>query len=127
MLPGVDGLAVALALGAVLVFPFGASEASAVFGEPVLLIGVSAVALLSSIIPYGVELVALRSIPTRVFGVLMSLEPAAAAISGWIILGQRLGPTELTALVMVSAASVGVTLASRPSERPDAPAPGPLG
>ncbi len=127
VLPGVDGLAVAFALGAVLVLPFGASEASAVLDDPSLLIGASVVALLSSIIPYGLELVALRRMLTRVFGVLMSLEPAAAAISGWIILDQRLGPTELAALVLVSLASVGITVSSRPSEDPEDQAVGPIG
>jgi inner membrane transporter RhtA len=127
VLPGVDGLAVALVFGAVLVAPFGTSEALAIAGEPQLLVGVLGVALLSSVIPYGLELHALRRIPTRVFGVLMSLEPAAAAISGWVILGQRLGATEITALVMVSVASVGVTLTGRPSERPEEPAVGPIG
>jgi inner membrane transporter RhtA len=127
VLPGVDGLAVAFALGAVLVLPFGASQASAVLDDPSLLIGASVVALLSSIIPYGLELVALRRMLTRVFGVLMSLEPAAAAISGWIILDQRLGPTEVVALVLVSLASVGITLTSRPSEEPEDQAVGPIG
>jgi inner membrane transporter RhtA len=127
VLPGIDGLAVALICGAVIVAPFGTSEALAIAGEPQLLLGVFGVALLSSVIPYGLELHALRRIPTRVFGVLMSLEPAAAAISGWVILGQALGATEITALVMVSVASVGVTLSGRPGERPEEPVVGPIG
>ncbi|HEX5016197.1 MAG TPA: EamA family transporter [Actinomycetes bacterium] len=126
-LPGVDGLAVALAVAAVLVLPLGFSEATAVVDDPALLGGVAAVALMSSIIPYGLELVALRRIPTRVFGVLMSLQPAAAAISGWIILDQRLGPVELTALAMVSLASLGITLASRTEERAEDRGVGPIG
>ena len=65
---------------------------------------------------------ALRTLPTRVFGVLMSLEPAAAAVAGLVVLGQRLGPRELLALVLVSLASVGVTL----GQRGDRPAPQPL-
>jgi inner membrane transporter RhtA len=127
LLPGVDGLAVAFMFGAVLVLPFGAAEASAVLSDPTLLVGASAVAFLSSIVPYGLELVALRRMPTRVFGVLMSLEPAAAAISGWLILGQRLGVTELAALVMVSLASVGITTTSRVPEPPEDRAVGPIG
>jgi len=126
-LPGVDGLAVALAFAAVLVLPFGASEATSIFEQPALLVGVSAVALLSSIIPYGLELSALRRIPTRVFGVLMSLQPGAAAISGWIILDQTLGAVELTALAMVTLASAGITLARRPSDQPEDMVAGPLG
>jgi inner membrane transporter RhtA len=126
LLPGVDGLAVAMAVAAVLVVPFGASEASAVVDQPGLLLVVAVVALMSSIIPYGLELVALRRIPTRVFGVLMSLQPAAAAISGWLILRQQLGPPELAALVMVTLASVGIT-AARPRESRDEPGGGPIG
>jgi inner membrane transporter RhtA len=80
-----------------------------------------AVALLSSVIPYGLELSALRRIPTRVFGVLMSLEPAAAAVAGLAVLDQRLEPSELLALVLVSVASLGVTLGRREGERPVAP------
>ena len=113
VLPGVDGLAVALAIAAILVLPFGAAGATAVFTTPSLLIGAAAVAVLSSVIPYGLELTALRRLPTRVFGVLMSLEPAAAAVAGWIVLDQQLGRREIVALFMVSAASAGITLGRR--------------
>jgi inner membrane transporter RhtA len=71
------------------------------------------VALLSSVISYGLELSALRRIPTQVFGILMSLEPAAAAVAGFAVLGEALGPREVVALVMVSLASGGITLARR--------------
>ena len=113
VLPGVDGLAVALAVAAVLVLPFGASGASEVLHRPGLLLPAFAVAVLSSVLSYGLELSALRRIPTRVFGILMSLEPAGAAISGLVILDQSLGAREVTALVLVSLASAGVTLARR--------------
>jgi inner membrane transporter RhtA len=119
LLPGLDGLAVALAVGALLVLPFGAGDASAVLTAPALLVGGLAVACLSSIVPYGLELIALRRMPTRVFGILMSLEPAAAALAGLVVLGQALGPRELTALLLVSLASAGVTL----GRREDAPLP----
>jgi inner membrane transporter RhtA len=78
-----------------------------------LLIGGFAVAMLSSVISYGLEINALRRIPTRVFGILMSLEPAAAAIAGLLVLHQRLGGPEIVALVLVTVASAGVTLAQR--------------
>jgi inner membrane transporter RhtA len=113
VLPGVDGLAVALVFSALLVLPFGAGQATAALTNPSLLLGVTAVALMSTIIPYGLELTALRRIPTRVFGVLMSLQPAAASISGLVILNQRLGVQELVALGMVTTASAGVTLANK--------------
>jgi inner membrane transporter RhtA len=125
VVPGTSGLAVALSVGALLALPFGASGASAVFDHPALLIGAAGVALLSSVIPYGLEINALRRMPTRVFGILMSLEPAAAAIAGLLVLHQRLGPVELVALVRVTLASAGVTLARRDRRLEPEPEPEP--
>ena len=113
VLPGAGGLAVALAVGSLLVLPFGIGEASAVLDRPSLLLPAAAVALLSSVLSYGLELSALRRMPTRVFGILMSLEPAGAALAGFAVLGQALGAREVVALVLVSLASAGVTLARR--------------
>lgn len=121
VLPGVDGLAVALVFSAVIVLPFGAADALAVVDTPTLLIGVTVVALMSTIIPYGLELTALRRLPTRVFGVLMSLQPAAASLSGLLILNQRLGVQELVALAMVTTASAGVTIANKDATPPKEP------
>ena len=70
------------------------------------------VALLSSVIPYSLETEALRRLPPHVFGVLMSLEPAVAALAGFLVLGQGLGARELVAIGLVIAASVGVTRTS---------------
>jgi len=121
LVPGMDGLAVALLVSALLALPFGAVGASRGLDDPAVLLAGLGVAFLSSIIPYGLELAALRRIPTRVFGILMSLEPAAAALAGLVVLGQRLGPRELVALVLVSAASLGVTLGRREGQPPVAP------
>ena len=82
LVPGMDGLAVALVVSAALALPLGAEGALGAFSDPVVLMAGVAVALLSSVVPYGLELAALRRIPTRVFGILMSLEPAAAALAG---------------------------------------------
>jgi inner membrane transporter RhtA len=111
VLPGTAGLAVALSFAALLVLPLGLSGAAGVVDRPSLLLTACAVALLSSVVPYGLELAALRRIPTRVFGILMSLEPAAAAVAGLVVLGEALGPRELLALLLVSLASAGITLA----------------
>jgi inner membrane transporter RhtA len=120
--PGTEGLAVALVIAAFIALPFGASGVARVLDQPrVLLVGV-VVALFSSIVPYIFELTALRRMPTRVFGVLMSLEPAAAAIAGLVVLDQALHGREITALVLVSVASVGITL----GRRGDQAAPQPL-
>jgi inner membrane transporter RhtA len=121
LLPGVGGLAVALGVATVLVLPFGAAGASGVLDRPALLLPALGVALLSSVLSYGLELTALRRIPTRVFGILMSLEPAAAALAGLVLLDQRLGPVEVTALLLVSLASAGVTLGRREGRVPAQP------
>ncbi|MEV4534580.1 EamA family transporter [Asanoa sp. NPDC049518] len=113
VVPGLSGLAVSFAVGALLVLPFGRADAGDVFGRPGLLPTVVAVAVLSSVVPYALELIALRRLPTRVFGVLMSLQPAAAAIAGLLILDQRLGVVPIAALILVSVASVGVTRRGR--------------
>ena len=112
VLPGTAGLAVALSFATLLVLPFGLPGAAGGLADKPSLIGAAvAVALLSSVVSYGLELAALRRIPTRVFGILMSLEPAAAATSGLVVLGEALGPRELLALLLVSLASAGITLA----------------
>jgi inner membrane transporter RhtA len=120
--PGTEGLAMALVIAALIALPFGAAGVAGVLDQPrILLIGCG-VALFSSIIPYICELAALRRMPTRVFGVLMSLEPGAAAIAGLIVLHQALAARETVALVLVSVASVGITL----GRRGDQAAPQPL-
>jgi inner membrane transporter RhtA len=121
LLPGTGGLAVALIVSTVLVLPFGAAGAAHAFADPRVLLAAAAVAVLSSVVPYGAELAALRRIPTRVFGVLMSLQPAAAAVAGLLVLGQRLGVREVVALVLVSLASAGVTLGRRRQDVPTQP------
>jgi inner membrane transporter RhtA len=122
IVPGTGGLTVSLAVASLIALPFGAHGASAVVHRPVLLLAAAGVALLSSVISYGLEINALRRIPTRVFGILMSLEPAAAAIAGLLLLGQRLPMVGVVALVLVTLASAGVTLARREREREATPA-----
>ncbi len=121
LIPGTDGLAIALVVGALVVLPFGAVGAARTSGEPAVLLTAFVVALLSSVIPFGAELAALRRMPTRVFGVLMSLEPAAGAIAGYVVLDQSLLARQLVALVLVSAASVGVTWGMREGQQPPQP------
>lgn len=109
-LPGMDGLAVAITVAAILILPIGGRDALVVLHRPSLLLPAALVALLSSLICYSFEMAALRRLPTRVFGILMSIEPAAAAVAGLVILGQALTPSQLVALVLVTLASAGVTL-----------------
>ncbi|MEU4424382.1 EamA family transporter [Actinoplanes sp. NPDC024001] len=107
--PGLGGLAVSFAVGALIVLPFGAAGAGEALRRPGLIPGLLAVAVLSSIVPYALELIVLRDLPTRVFGVLMSLQPTAAALAGLLILHQHLGPAAIAALALVTTASLGVT------------------
>jgi inner membrane transporter RhtA len=109
-----SGLAVSMLVAAVVVVPFGAADATAAVSADPRLLGVFAiVALATSAVPYALEMVALRRLPTRVFGVLSSLGPAVAALAGLVVLGERLGLRELVALTFVTAASIGVTATAR--------------
>ena len=105
--PGGTGLALAMLVAAVLLCPVGVADAGADLFVPWILAAGAAVAILSSVIPYSLELEALRRIPPGVFGVLMSLEPAVAALAGFVVLGEELVPRELVAILLVVAASAG--------------------
>lgn len=107
--PGIDGLAVASAVATFLLVPAVlAGDAHTLLRPEILALG-AAVGLLSSVIPYSLELVALRSLRPSVFGILMSLEPAAAALAAIIVLGEFLEPVQWVAMGLVIAASVGAT------------------
>jgi inner membrane transporter RhtA len=111
---GLEGLALASLVAALVPLAPGVLSAGGdLLSAEVLAIG-AAVALLSSVIPYSLETEALRRIPAAVFGVLMSLEPAVAALAGFLVLGQRLGARELVAIALVIAASIGVTRTGPP-------------
>lgn len=106
---GGSGLALALAAGSLALLPVAALGAGrALLNGRVLLLG-AGVGLLSSVIPYSLELEALRRLPTRVFGVLMSAEPAVAAIVGLIFLHQMLHPRAVAAIALVTIAALGAT------------------
>ena len=111
--PGQGGLAVAVAIGALALAPLGAAGAARAVAEPELLLLALGTGVLAAIIPYSLEMSALRRLPPRVFGVLLSLEPAIAALAGWLLLSQRLGGYAVAAVIAVIAASVGSTLSTR--------------
>ncbi len=108
-----DGVSIAMVVAAAMIAPFGLGDALG--ATPAILAAGIGVALLSGVIPYSLELLALRRMGQRVFGVLLSTEPAAAALAGWVVLAQVLTPTQLVGMACVIAASVVVL--SRPSER----------
>jgi inner membrane transporter RhtA len=115
-----SGLAIAMAVGTVLLAPVGIAGAGADLLEPELLAIGFAVAMLSSAIPYTLELNALRQMPARVFGILMSLEPAMAALAGFVILDEGLRLRDAVAIVLVAAASAGASLTSGQGPGPEA-------
>ncbi|MFF9770623.1 DMT family transporter [Streptomyces sp. NPDC014636] len=105
--PQADGLALAMAVAALLFLPIGIASAGTRLLNPTTIALGSAVALLSSVLPYTLELLALRRLPASTFAILMSLEPAIAATAGFLILGQSLSATEAAAIALVIAASIG--------------------
>ena len=118
---GASGLALALTVGTIALLPFGVLSG----GRNLLDAGVLArgcvVALLSSAVPYSLELFALRRMRASVFGVLMSLEPAMAALSGLLFLGQHLRAREWAAVGCVMVASIGATRRAARDELPVEP------
>ena len=112
---GLDGLAVASLLATLLLTPFALGTGGDDLLDPRVLVVGAAVGVLSSVIPYSCELVALRSLSPGVFGILMSLEPAAAALAGILVLGELLGPAQYVAIGLVVAASVGATRSGQPA------------
>jgi inner membrane transporter RhtA len=115
-LPGLGGLALALSVGAILVTPYGIVSGGTALLHPAVLGRGAAIAVLSSAFPYSLELAALRRMRAAVFGVLMSLEPAMAALSGVLFLHQHLQWREWLAIVAVVVASVGATAKARVDE-----------
>ena len=107
--PGFDGLALASVVATALLTPFAIGTGGSDLLDPRILVLGAAVGLLSSVVPYSCELVALRSLRPSVFSVLMSLEPAAAALAGIVVLGELLSAEQWVALVCVVIASVGAT------------------
>nr|WP_234371951.1 MULTISPECIES: EamA family transporter [unclassified Streptomyces] len=105
--PQADGLALAMTVAALLSLPLGVVSAGGALLDPVTLGLGAAVALMSSVLPYTLELLALRKLPASGFAVMMSLEPAAAATAGFLVLHQALGWAEVLAIGLVVVASVG--------------------
>jgi inner membrane transporter RhtA len=119
--PDTSGLALAMCVATIVSLPIGIAEGGSQLVAPHSLVLGASVGILSSAIPYSFELEALRRIATNVFGVLMSLEPAFAALAGLVVIGQALSARELIGIALVVAASAGASLAAR-RKQPLAPA-----
>ena len=111
-----DGLAIAMAIGALASAPFGIASAGAVLLRPEVLLLGAAVALLSSTMPYGLDLLALRYLHHSTFAILTSLAPAIAAIAGLVLLGQTFGWVGAIAVGLVICASIGAVWSARGRE-----------
>jgi inner membrane transporter RhtA len=98
-----EGLAIAMVVATVITLPFGLPTVGS--WTPDVLVKGLAIALLSSVLPYSLELVALRRMTAKVFGIMLSLEPAVAAVAGLVILAQRLSPLQLLGMLLVVVAS----------------------
>ena len=137
LVPGASGLAVAMLVGAVFIAPVAAIVPAPqplwnAAQDPMLLLMSFGTAMFASVIPYSAELMALRNLPQQVFSVLMSMEPAIAAIAGWALLNQETGSVRWLAICLLMTASVGITLTTtqggspKPKDDGEDPVPVPL-
>ena len=115
--PGGAGLALAMLVATVPLAPVGIASGGGELLVPWILLVGAAVGVLSSAIPYTLELEALRRLPVGVFGVLMSLEPGVAALAGFVVLGEELATRELAAILLVVAASAGAAYGANVAPR----------
>jgi len=113
VLPGNTAVAIGMLFAAAAVLPFGLAGGKLATLTPQLLGLGAALALLSSALPFTLEMQALKRLPTRTFSILMSVEPAAAALCGWLFLGEHLSAAQWLAVLLVMAASAGATLTAR--------------
>lgn len=110
-------VAIGSLIAAIIFVPVGMAQATeSIWQWSVMPIGL-AVAILSTALPYSLEMIALTRLPTRIFGTLMSMEPALAALSGMVFLGETLTFTQTLALCSIIAASMGSTLTMRPEPK----------
>jgi inner membrane transporter RhtA len=115
--------ALAASIAAVLVLPFGVAQAGTSLLSPALLPMALLVALLSTVIPFSLELYALPLLPARTFATFTSLEPAFGVLSGWVLLGQHLAASQIAgvAVVITAAAGAAWSTSARPADIADAP------
>ncbi len=117
-----DGLAIAMSVGALAIAPLGILTAGIALLKPIDLALGLAVAVLSSAVPYGLELISLRRLPAATFSILLSLAPAIAALAGFVVLRQDLEPLESFGIGCVVVASAGAVIAAARGNRTSAEA-----
>lgn len=106
---GIQMTAIGVAIAAACALPFGLAQAGASLFTPSILHFAVAVAILSTALPYSLEMVGLSRLPTKTFGTLMSLEPAFGALAGLVFLNEQLAPAQWLAIGAIISASVGTT------------------
>jgi len=119
---GGQTVAIGTVIGSLVIVPIGIAHSGAALLSPAIMPAAIAVALLSTALPYSLEMYALTRLPTRTFGVLMSGDPALGALSGLVFLGERLSLVQWAAIVSIVAASAGSAYTSRgtpPTRLPD--------
>jgi inner membrane transporter RhtA len=118
IMPGISGLTVAMTMAAIAVMPMGLLSAGTAWFNPLTMLMGAGVAVAASSIPYGMEMVALKRLPTEAFSIMMSLTPAIAALSGLLFLNQRLTIPQWVGVAAVIIASAGaiMTTQSTPTE-----------
>ncbi|MFV3130768.1 EamA family transporter [Niveispirillum sp. KHB5.9] len=112
-IPGMKGLALALLFATLFTLPVGLPVAGPYFASPEMVAKVVAVSMLSTLLPYALEFVALRHVSTALFGIMMALEPALSAVVGLLLLGEVLSLSAVAAIALICAAAVGSSLARR--------------
>ena len=115
VLPGPTAVAAGMLVATLLVLPFGLADGRLGALTPGVLAAGAALALLSSALPFSLEMQALKQLPARTFSILMSLEPVAAALCGLLFLHERLTPAQWLAVGLIVLASAGTTLTARPT------------
>lgn len=122
VVPAGTATAIGMVIACCVVLPVGIAQSGAALLTPHILPIAVGIALLSSAIPYSLEMLALKRLPAQTFSILMSGEPACAALSGFLILGERLTVSQWIAIACVMAASIGSSLSVRNRTPPAAPA-----
>ncbi|MGG7452594.1 EamA family transporter [Plantibacter auratus] len=117
--PGLNGLAIAAAIGALVTIPLAATTAGTALFDPVILLLGLGVAALSSAVPYALELVALRRLSAATFSILLASAPAIAAIAGLLVLGQELTTPQWLGIACVVGAGIGAVLSARRGRAPE--------
>jgi inner membrane transporter RhtA len=117
-LPGQLAVTIGMLIAALPVLPYGIIEGNLLSITPLIFLLCLALAILSSVLPFSFEMHALRTMPTRTFSILLSLEPVVAALVGWWLLNEQLKTGQWLAVICIVIASCGAALTAKPTHKP---------